>query len=77
MLVIKTGSSTSKINISCFVHRGGDNQVTIAVVCIVLRRRHGSAHYRVIVQRNPNMDFDELCNTGAIKSLQSMYSLLF
>ena len=57
------------------MNRGCDNLVTIAVVCIVLRGRHGSVHYRVIVQRNPNMNFDELCKTGAI-SLQSMYSLL-
>lgn len=77
MLVIKMGSSTSKINISCFVHKGGDNRVTIAVVCIVLRRRHDSAHCRVIVQRNPNMDFDELCKTGAIRVWLTMYSLLF
>ena len=77
MLVIKMVSSISKINISCFVNRGCDNQVTIAAVWIVLRGKHSSVHYGVIVHRNPNMNFGELCKTGAIRVYNPCISYFF
>lgn len=45
----KNDSSTLKTNISCFANREWDNHVMIAVACITLRGKSGSAHEGEII----------------------------